>query len=324
MTNSDTLVSIIVPVYGTEAYLPACIDSIRNQSYTNIQIILVDDQSPDGCPAICDRYAQMDARITVIHQENKGVSGSRNTGMNHASGDYIMFVDSDDEIYPDAVKVLLLDAIDHGADIVSAMQEVGHKQEKTVGVYQEDEYRIYRRESSLLLSLEGEYSTHSACAKIFKADFVRDICFQEGRNINEDGFFMFQCYMKQPVLVQHNVPVYQYNTRQGSSSRQAFSDKYLSMLYFCDRKKDLIAEHYPQYMEQAHNMEVRTNLQLLDVLCRTTEKKYKGLQRQCVDTVRRLYAYHRPINEHHRQLAWIAAYGLYPLYKMAVRMKYYR
>jgi hypothetical protein len=130
--------------------------------------------------------------------------------------------------------------------------------------------------------------------------------------------------MRKPTLVQHNVPVYQYNTRAGSASRQAFSEKYLSMLYFCDRKKDLVAAHFPQYMEQAYNMEVRTNLQFLDVLCSTVDNKYKTIQCQCVNTVRRLYKYHNPINKHHKMLAWIVAHGMYPLYKWAVRIKYYR
>ena len=95
MDYNDTLVSIIVPVYGTEAYLPACINSIREQSHRNIQIILVDDQSPDRCPEICDQYAREDPRILVIHQKNKGVSGARNTGIDAATGECLMFVDSE-------------------------------------------------------------------------------------------------------------------------------------------------------------------------------------------------------------------------------------
>lgn len=317
MENQDILVSIIVPIYGTEAYLPACIDSIRNQSYKNIQIILVDDQSPDGCPEICDRYAQMDSRILVIHQENKGVSGARNTGLACAAGNYIMFVDSDDEIYPDAVKLLVQDAAMYDADMVSAIRE-------GIVVSEDCEVAVYEGEQSLVMSLEEEDNANNVWAKLFKAELVRDIRFVEGMNINEDGFFLFECYLKKPVVVQHNVPIYHYNFRTDSASRGGFSDKYLSILYFCERKKELIAEHYPQYMEQAHNMEVRTNLRFLDVLCKTTERKYRELQKQSIRTVRRLYRYHKPLNDHHRMLAWIVKHGLYPLYKWAVRMKYYR
>ena len=127
--GKNPLVSIIVPVYGTEAYLPACIDSIRNQSYQNLQVILVDDQSPDRCPEICDSYAQKDLRIQVIHQKNTGVSGARNTGLQHVTGEYILFVDSDDELFPNAVEILLHDAQEYGADIASAEKRIAGKKE---------------------------------------------------------------------------------------------------------------------------------------------------------------------------------------------------
>lgn len=324
MEQKAALVSIIVPVYGTEEYLPACIESILRQSYPHIQVILVDDQSPDGCPEICDRYARTDPRITVIHQENKGVSGARNTGLAHASGDYLMFVDSDDELYPDAVRLLVQDAAEHHADIVSAVKRIADESGKTSCSCEDGSCRVYRDEAPVLLSLTGDRNTNSACAKLFKADFIRGICFVEGQNIHEDGFFVFQCYLRKPVLVQHNVAGYQYNERQNSNSRQAFSDKYLSMLYFCERKKELISRQFPQYMEQACNMEVRTNLQLLQLLCRTNDRQYLQLQKRCVQTVRRLYRFHRPINESHRKLAGIVRLGLYPLYKFAVRLKYFR
>lgn len=324
MKDSNALVSIIVPVYGTEKYLPACIESICKQTYKNLQIILVDDNSPDRCPEICDAYAEKDLRITVIHQENKGVSGARNTGIHHAIGEYIMFVDSDDELYPDAVNVLLHDANEYGADIVSSLKRIVGKSNNIINSSEDDRIYIHRDEEMLLLSLNGDKNSNSACAKLFKYSFMNDCLFEEGKSINEDGFFMFQCYLKKPVMVQHNVAVYQYNVRENSGSRQLFSDKFFSMLYFCDRKKEFILEKYPQYIEQTYNMEVRTHLQFLEVLCRTNDKKYEDSHIESVKTVRALYKYHTPINGHHKKLAWIVAHGLYPLYKFAVRLKYYR
>ena len=244
--------------------------------------------------------------------------------MCHATGAYILFVDSDDALYPDAVDILLRDACRYGADIVSATKKVVKESGKSIRACQDGECSVLRDEEPLLLSLQGDQNANSVCAKLFRTAFLQGLCFEEGKNINEDGFFIFQCYRKRPVLVQHNVPVYQYNTRDGSASRQKFSEKYLSMLYFCEKKKALIAEQYPQYMDQAYNMEVRTNLYLLDILCRTTEKKHRALEKQCAQTVRRLYRYHRPINDHQKKQAWIVAHGLYPVYKRLVRFKYYR
>lgn len=102
----EPLISVIVPVYKVEAYLDKCIQSIVDQTYRNLEIILVDDGSPDRCPEICDEWALKDDRIWVIHQENKGLSGARNTGLDCYTGDYLMFVDSDDYIHFDAVRIL--------------------------------------------------------------------------------------------------------------------------------------------------------------------------------------------------------------------------
>ncbi len=324
MITSCALVSVIVPVYGTEKYLPACIESICNQSYKNLQIILVDDQSPDKCPEICDEYAQKDERIIVIHQQNKGVSGARNTGIKNAAGKFIMFVDSDDELYPEAIEILLQDIIEYNADIVSAIKNSVDQNGRVNTEGDDNSYIIYNGEDAIRLSLEGEKNTNSACAKLYKSEFVQGVFFKEGKNIHEDGFFIFQCYMRKPLLVQHNVAVYKYKTRNNSNSRQFFSESYLSMIYFLERKKKYIKELYPQYSDLIHNTEVRTNLQLLDLLCSTTDKKYRKLQKQCVHKVCEKFKYHKPINKHHKKLAWIVKLGLYPLYKIAIRFKYYR
>lgn len=103
------LISVIVPIYKVEKYLHQCVDSILNQTYKNLEVILVDDGSPDGCPAICDEYAEKDSRIHVIHQENGGQSDARNAGLRQAAGEYIMFVDSDDWLDQELVnKVMVL------------------------------------------------------------------------------------------------------------------------------------------------------------------------------------------------------------------------
>ena len=100
-------VSIIIPVYKVEPYIEECVSSVLGQTYTNLEIILVDDGSPDKCPMICDSYAQKDNRIKVIHKKNGGLSDARNAGLREATGDYVYFLDSDDTIYPDAIENLV-------------------------------------------------------------------------------------------------------------------------------------------------------------------------------------------------------------------------
>ena len=105
MTNSK--VSIIVPVYNVEKYLRGCVDSVLSQTYKNLEIILVDDGSPDNCPQICDEYVKLDTRVKVIHKENGGLSSARNAGLDEMTGDYVQFVDSDDYIEPEMIETML-------------------------------------------------------------------------------------------------------------------------------------------------------------------------------------------------------------------------
>ena len=115
--KKNNLISIIVPIYNVEKYLKKCIDSIINQTYKNLEIILVDDGSPDNCGKICDEYAKKDNRIKVIHKENGGVSSARNVGVENATGEYIGFVDSDDYIEKDMYEVLINNLKKENADI---------------------------------------------------------------------------------------------------------------------------------------------------------------------------------------------------------------
>lgn len=112
------IISVIIPVYKVEKYLKQCVDSVINQTIKDIEIILVDDGSPDGCPALIDMYASKDKRIKAIHQENKGLGGARNTGLEVAQGDYIAFVDSDDWIAPEFCEKLYKRAIETEADLI--------------------------------------------------------------------------------------------------------------------------------------------------------------------------------------------------------------
>ena len=118
--NNNDLVSVIVPVYKVEKFLRDCIDSIINQTYRNLEILLVDDGSPDNCGAICDEYARKDSRITVFHKENGGLSDARNYALDRCNGDYITFVDSDDVIRNDFIATLLGLIKESDSDVVSS------------------------------------------------------------------------------------------------------------------------------------------------------------------------------------------------------------
>ncbi len=314
-------VSIIVPVYNAEKYVETCVRSILGQSCHDIEVILVDDGSTDGSWNICRRMMQTDDRVKAFHQENVGVSAARNTGMAQASGDYLAFVDSDDTLTEHAVQLLVDDAQMYGADIVSAVKCNVDEQGKVYNPHEDGTLTVYRDLEPLHLCLHRDKQTNSVCAKLFRRDYISDIRFEKGRNINEDGFFIFCCYAKRPLLVQHNICIYRYLSQANSASHGAFSEKYLDMLYFCDKKKELLRKRYPELMAAFVSVEVGTHLLFLDVLLRTDDRKYKPYERKCVRVIRQNHKAFVPYSAHEKKMVVLVRLGLYPIAKTLYRMK---
>ena len=186
------LVSITVPVYKVEQYLYECVDSILAQSYSNLEIILVDDGSPDKCPLLCDDFAEKDSRVRVIHKKNGGLSSARNAGLDVANGTYICFVDSDDFIAPTMVHNLYEAIIKNEYCGIVSGQIVGYKDGQTVSYRPEWFHRKCSKLSAHNFAEQVllEKESFTVWNKIYKADLLAKIRFREGYN-NEDTFFMY-------------------------------------------------------------------------------------------------------------------------------------
>ncbi len=191
-------ISIIVPVYKVEPYLRKCLDSIVNQTYRNLQIILVDDGSPDNCGKICDEYAARDRRIEVIHQENGGVSAARNAGLNLADGDYIGWVDSDDWIEPGMYGYLLENALKYGADIAVCSRFERYKNKSVRRGWSKLE--VLNREQALEMLLENDCMQNYLWDKLWRKDLFADIVFPEGKTY-EDISIMHKLFIKARCVV---------------------------------------------------------------------------------------------------------------------------
>lgn len=175
--------SIIIPVYRTEDTLRRCMESILNQSFTDYEILLVDDESPDKCAQICEEYAQKDRRISVIHKKNGGLSEARNAGINLAKGEYITFVDSDDAIAEDTLQPLINELTEHpDIDILEypVQERVGHPKEKLLS-FQPKEY-----EDVISYWLEEKAYNHTyAWNKIYRRNLFANIRFPKGKNFED-------------------------------------------------------------------------------------------------------------------------------------------
>jgi len=179
-------ISVIVPVYKVEPYLRKCLDSIVGQTYSNLEIILVDDGSPDNCGAICDEYAAKDDRVIVLHQENAGVSAARNAGLNVSTGDYISFVDSDDWIEPDMYEYLLDAMTVQDADIASC--GFSRDCDGSAAACEEIEAVTTGAEAISML-IEREQIVEVIWNKLYRAGLWQDLCFPTGMRYEDAAVF---------------------------------------------------------------------------------------------------------------------------------------
>lgn len=267
------LISVIVPIYQVEKYLKQCLDSILNQTYRNLEIILIDDGSPDRCGDICDRYASLDSRIKVIHQPNTGLSAARNAGMDIATGEYISFIDSDDYIDPHFYEKMEQGFQDYPeAPIIICL------------AYKDEEGQITNLDSNWHTSKTILHSSLTFCEdcllgkmiavvwdKLFRAELLKNIRFRVG-HIFEDSLFIHDLspalkkYPGKVVIIPQYL--YYYRIRQGSICH---SDE-PSLIGKLQSFRDIITESRKENKEYAHKLEMSC-LQSLIILNGQLEQK---------------------------------------------------
>lgn len=220
-------ISVIVPVYNVEKFLPTCLDSIIAQSYKNLEIIVVDDGAMDSSGAICDEYAKKDNRIVSLHKQNGGLSDARNYGMQFMTGDYVAFIDSDDYVHPDYFSILYYNLIENDADIsICNFEKINEAQKPKTEVMTEDVVYVYNTVDSLGQLLCGKYSIQFtiACGKLFKRNIFDVIRFPKGKHY-EDSATNHLWYAKAKKTVYTNCALYYYLQREGSiKSSERFKD----------------------------------------------------------------------------------------------------
>ena len=217
--KSGELISVIVPIYNVEVYLKRCVDSIRNQTYKNLEIILVDDESPDNCGKICDEYAQKDDRIKVIHQKNKGLSGARNAGIEIATGKYIAFVDSDDYIESTMYEILYEDIVKYHAGLSICNRYYEFEDGRRVERYKQSaDTKVYSGKDAIIEMNNYSSFDMSAWDKLYKRELFNEIRFPEGK-LSEDFFVMFRLLDEADVVTFNPKHLYIYVQRNNSISR---------------------------------------------------------------------------------------------------------
>lgn len=218
------LISVIVPVYKVEKYLRRCLNSIINQTFENLEIILVNDGSPDLCGDICEEYASLDPRVVVLHQENQGLSGARNSGISVSQGDYIAFVDSDDWLDFRYFEILYKNIVTTDSDISVCNYLKTYDENEVISQYSYEVIELTNLEALNYLNSTYYVQLVTAWGKLFKKEILGDITFPEGK-LHEDEFVAHKLIFNASKIVLSTQQLYMYWQRHDSITGKSDSLK---------------------------------------------------------------------------------------------------
>lgn len=284
--SNNKLVSIIVPVYNVEQYVEKCINSIINQTYSNLEIILVNDGSTDSSGALCDNLAKKDDRITVYHKENGGLSDARNYGVARAKGDYIGFVDSDDYVHKDMYKHLYETITKNSADVAECSFFVVYNDIPT-SYYNSEDYCITLDKEGYLkeyLSMEKIYG--AVCWKLIKSEIAKQIEFPKNK-FYEDAFYTYELVQIANKYVITNKELYYYIMRDGSITNMNFNEKHLDNIEIAEKFVDYVTDEYPNLISYAKSKEMYSYFSVFNKILELDNykevKSYENIRRYFVE-----------------------------------------
>ena len=246
----NPLISVIVPIYNVEKYLARCVDSIVNQTYKNLEIILVDDGSPDSCPQMCDDYAEKDSRIKVVHKKNGGLSDARNAGMAVATGEYISFIDSDDYVSDDFFECLL-DVMNKENSDIAECSVVKFYEDNRFDEFSDDlSVKTYDTQDAMsALIAENPFHQH-VWNKLYKTELVKDIPYAVSK-LNEDEFWTYQVFGRANKVSKLNKTMYYYFQRNSSIMGLGYNIRRLDALEGKANRQKYIENNFPELSTQA-------------------------------------------------------------------------
>ena len=248
----DALISVIVPVYNVEDYLDRCVESIVNQTYNNLEIILIDDGSPDSCPEMCNEWAEKDSRIIVVHKENGGLSDARNAGLKVATGEYISFIDSDDWININFYEQMYRTIINEKSEIVQCERDIVSDctGEYLKNIIEYDSLTVSDEQAISMLIDENKFR-QVVWNKLYKRSIIKH-CFLKGI-INEDEFWTYKVFGETKRITYINAVMYYYFLREESIMRSNYSLKRLDGLKALIERHEFICERYPNLKDKSNN-----------------------------------------------------------------------
>lgn len=287
----DKLVSVVVPVYKVERFLVRCIDSILRQTYSNLDIILVDDGSPDRCGIICDEYGKLDRRIRVFHKANGGLAQARNVGISQAEGEYIAFVDSDDFIHERYIERLYQMCEDYNVPISQCgfARVAGEQEDSPKSVESEYEVMLYESRDILkMLYKPGNINVDVAWNKLYRRDLFQYALFPEGR-VYEDFATTYKLFYAAGRIAVTNEPLYYYYMSENSITRRGFYPKKLDYILTYEERLEFFRNHEEGEIYRNTLYSYYFALIRFYYICRKNCKEMKDRQKEFREKIRRTY-----------------------------------
>jgi glycosyltransferase involved in cell wall biosynthesis len=286
------VISVIIPVYNVEKYIERCINSVRTQTYKDLEIILVDDGSKDHSGILCDSYAKTDKRIIVIHQSNKGPSEARNAGLKIARGDYIGFIDGDDWVSSDYYEHLMQIAEREDADIVSGLYKMVSGQKKNRSRHFHEVITTLEGEKILDKflgsAIKGGVTHVSCCSKIYRRACVKNHFFDKKISYSEDLLFNWEVLNSVKKYVCTNYAGYYYFSNRNSITKKKFSRKILELYYVADKLEQIYQFDQRKIHFLLRQYRVKADFSILIKLLRTQDKD-KELAETVIENVKKGY-----------------------------------
>lgn len=298
--NNNPLVSVIIPAYNAGKYIEMAVRSVLNQSYTNIELIVVNDGSTDSTLDVLSQFSD----INIISTPNKGVSHARNVGIDASNGEYISFLDADDELEHNAIEILVKSIKKHKADICAGLSYTIFKKEENFSE------QIFEGDSLLRYCIEDNPYTYSVWAKLYKKEFVNKTRFSLGVRAHQDAFFNFELALKEPKCVQINKIIYYYRVHEANTSRKN-SDSFLDINRLARTKYEIVLKKYPQYKDYAKNIIIKANMASLNKLLTVENDCFKDYEKKCLKSICENAAYFIPATKYNKMFFFIITHHLY-------------
>jgi len=288
--KKEPLITILSPCYNVESYLPQCLDSIINQTYKNLQIVLIDDGSNDNTWIVMRDYASKDSRIEIYHQENQGVAATRNNLLDKVKGDYVLFVDSDDWIELDMVEFLIQKSIESRIDIVVCGNVINDTQVK-----EEFRQELWNQEYVIKKFLLHRELNGSLCNKLVKTSLLLGLRFEPNISYGEDALFFWAVIQKAQNMLFTDRQLYHYRMNGDSISHNSFGIKKHSGYHVWSMISNSVEELWPQYQELVHGHFAMSMTILLRDAAHSNYKKDERIRK--MQTIAKKYGWY--IQKHH-------------------------